>query len=241
MKKISFLLFLIIFLLLPWPILAASATPSASISTGEIQEKIKQRLEKNASGSGQTQEEEKPEKKYFAWVGEIIKTDKNTIYIDTDNGEKQAKTDDQTTILQTLKGSSRKEVTTDKLEKGYFVLAMGTLENEVILAKRVIVTPAVATSTEKRVLFGKASEIEDSKITIKNAESHILEIGKNTKISANGQDIKAGDIQVEDKVYSVNTYKDDKYQETIALFVVPGKNNPDKDKKDASPSASISD
>jgi len=234
MKILNLLLAII---LIP-KVFAASATPSADL---EIKDKIKQRLEINATQSALPTPSipESEKETYYAWVGTLIKVDNDTLYIKTNQGEKQAKTDSKTKIVQTDKGV-RKDVKVDNLKTGNLILAMGVLDTDLINAKRVVSTPTPQLVI-KNLYFGKATEIEDDKITIGNGEKHTLSINKNTSVAIQGNSkptIK--DIQLEDRVFAIVTMKNDVIDQTDALLVIPGKNNPDKDKKDASPSASIS-
>lgn len=236
MRK-AILFFLSIFLLATLPVLAIEETTPSSFSTEKINEKIKERLEKTATESAQQSdnEEEKnqPETgKYYAWVGTLKKVEKSSLFIETMQGEKKAENNEETTILQTSEKGKRTEVSLEELEEGNFIIAIGTLEGETIMAKRVISTPPLQNSSQKKLVFGKVAEIEEEKITLKNSEENTLSIGKDTSIRIKGvEKPKAGDIELEDKVYAVVVVEKEKITETKAIFVIPGKNNPENETK----------
>lgn len=219
-------------------VFAATATPSADTS---IKDKIKQRLEINATQSALPVPSiaSSDKETFYGWVGTLTKVDKDTIYINTDQGEKLAKTDSKTKIVQTDKGI-RRDVKTEALKTGNMILAMGLLDADLITARRIVSTIAPQ-KTIRNLYFGKATEIEDTKITIGNGEKHILPISKNTNVTVQGNSNAAvKDIQLEDRVFAIVTMEDNDISQTDSLFVIPGKNNPDKGKKDASSSAKIS-
>jgi len=232
MKKIFLFLFLIFLAATMTTVWAQSdeeSLPSASPSDS-IKQKIKQRLEQTATEAGEPQASEgttAKKTKYYAFVGTLTSVDTNTLTIETDEGEKQAIVDKDTVIVQTDKAKARKEVTADKLTKGNLLIAMGTLENETLKALRVSSTLPLE-PVDKMVVFGKVAESEDAKITLKNGEQTILSISDKTLITIKGTDqAKVANIQLEDSVYAVVLEKDGKISETKAIFVIPGKNNPE--------------
>lgn len=247
MKK-RILIILTAILLIATPAFAAKdATESA---TQEIKEKIKERLEKTADGDSENEEEEEenPSKeinksKYYAWVGNLIKIENSILYINTDEGEKQAKIDEDAVILQTEKGKSRKEVDEEDLLGNNFILAMGTLKDDVITAKRIISTPAAPDQPEKTLIYGKVSEIDDKAIKLSNGQQNTLPIDEDeTALSIKGvKKPKFVDIQLEDKLYAITIIEKDEIKETLSIFVIPGKYNPENKEnqieEEATPSA----
>ena len=245
MKK-RILIILTTILLIATPAFAAKdATESA---TEEIKEKIKERLEKTVSEDSENIEKETPNNtntaKYHAWVGNLIKTESSVLHIDTSEGEKQAEIDDDTTILQTEKGKSRKEVEAKDLSEGNFILAMGTLKDDIIIAKRIISTPPAPDQPEKILIYGKVSEIEEEKITLKNGDETSLPVDeKETKLIIKGvSKSKFVDIQIEDKLYAVAKSDDNgNIDETLSIYIIPGKYNPENEQnqieKESTPSA----
>lgn len=206
----------------------------------EVKEKIKERLEKTATDSAEADEEEdedededKPKEEYFAWVGTLMEVDDDILFIDTVEGEKEAEVDKKTTILQSEKGKSRKEVDVEDLEEGNFVIAMGTLDDEdKIDALRVLSSPPEEEEEERGIVFGKVSEIEEEKITLNNGEETNLPIDEDdTKLTIKGvSKSKFVDIQIEDKLYAVVILDDDgDVDETISIYVIPGKYSPENE------------
>lgn len=239
MKK-RILIILTALLLIATPAFAAKdATESAA---EEIKEKIKERLEKTVGENSEGEEKEKKdpsketeEAKYHAWVGNLIKIENNTLYISTDEGEKQAEIDDDAVILQTEKGKSRKEVGAEDLLEGNFILAMGTLKDDIITAKRIISTPAVPDQPEKTLIYGKVSEIDDKAIKLSNGQQNTLPVDEDeTSLFIKGvKSPKFVDIQLEDKVYAITIIEKDEIKETLSIFVIPGKYNPENEQNQA--------
>ncbi len=229
---IKWVFIFLLFLFITLPVLAVEDSTFSS----QIKEKIKERLEKTATESAETETEnnqtEKEEtqsktNKYYAWVGSLSKIEENTLFIQTSKEEKQAEVNDKTTILQTPKKGRRQEVDLEELEEDNFIIAMGELAGEKISAKRIISTPPAEEESEKKVVFGKVAEIEDKKLTLQNGEETILTITENSFLSIKGaKEPEISNIQLEDKLYAIV------YQEEIkAIFVIPGKNNPENETK----------
>ncbi len=219
----------------------------------EIKEKIKERLEKTTQDSdidlkeADLQEATQAAKetiKYYAWVGTLKKIDKKTLYINTLDGEKEAEVMDKATIIQNEKGKPAKEVKVEDLKEGNFIIAMGELKNEKIISQRIISSPFEEPKNEKRVVFGKVSEIEEDKIIITNGEKNILPIDEE-KISLTIKNVKKPklvDIQIEDRLYAIVMIdKSEKITATLAIYVIPGKYSPDnQENKLESPAATFS-
>lgn len=233
-KKIIVVAFLFLFAALP--VMAQDDATSSA-----IKEKIKQRLDQNATVSAQEATPSAVKTIYYAWVGILTKIDQDKLIIKTGSGEKQAQLDQKTTILQTDKGVARKEIKPEKLKIGNFIIAIGTQNQDLIKAIRVSSSPATANAPVKKVVFGKVAEIEDSKLILQNGEKTILTIDTNTTLLISGMEKpKAVDIQLEDKVYAVVLQKDDKIIATSALFVIPGKYNPQTKQFSPTPQATES-
>jgi hypothetical protein len=81
---------------------------------------------------------------------------------------------------------------------------------------------------EKKVVFGKVSEIEDEKIKLTNGEQETLPMGNKTLIKINGsrKEGKINDIHLEDRLFAVVVLEKDKVNATRAIFTLPGKNAP---------------
>jgi len=235
MKK-QILIILSAILLIATPAFAAKdATESA---TKEIKEKIKERLEKTADEDSEDEEKEEektPDKtniaKYHAWVGNLTKTENSILFINTDEGEKQAEIDEDAVILQTEKGKSRKEIDAKDLLEGNFILAMGTLKNDIIIAKRIISTPTVPNQPEKTLIYGKVSEIDDKAIKLSNGQQNTLPVDEDkTVLSIKGVNKpKFVDIQLEDKLYAITIIENDEIKEAFSIFIIPGKYNPENE------------
>jgi hypothetical protein len=219
-KKLIAVTFMFLFVALP--VMAQDDATSSA-----IKEKIKERLDQNATGSAQNSNQDTSKTVYYAWVGTLTKVDQDSLVVKTDNGDKQAKFDSKTTIVQNDKGTARKEIKPEKLKIGNFVIAIGTLNNDVIKTVRISSSPATTNASTKKVVFGKVAEIEDAKVTLQNDEKTILTLDTNTTLLISGMEKpKAVDIQLEDKVYAVVLVKDGNIIETSSVFVIPGKYNP---------------
>ena len=246
MKK-QILIILTAILLIATPAFAAKdATESAA---EEIKEKIKERLEKTANEGNEDKEKEENNAsentntaKYHAWVGNLVKIENNTLYITTDEGEKQAEIDGEAIILQTEKGKSRKEVDAEDLLEGNFILAMGTLKDDIIIAKRIISTPPAPDQPEKTLVYGKVSEIDDKAIKLSNGRQNTLPVDEDkTGLFIKGvKKPKFVDIQLEDKLYAITIIENDEIKETFSIFVIPGKYNPENDQNKAEEEATSS-
>lgn len=247
MKK-QILIILTALLLIATPAFAAKdATESAA---EEIRKKVKEQLEKptnedNNDENNEDQEnsdKEKQSTKYHAWVGSLAKTENSVLYINTDEGEKQAEIDEDAVILQTEKGKSRKEVDKKDLLEGNFILAMGTLKDDIITAKRIISTPP-ADQPNKTLIYGKVSEIDDKAIKLSNGQQNTLPINEDeTALSIKGAAKPIFvDIQLEDKLYAITIVENDEIKKTLSIFVIPGKYNPENEQnqieEEATPSA----
>lgn len=225
MKKLILILIIVAgFCILTLPAFAAE-DPTATAS--QEFKKIKELLEKNATVSGQKTENPETAGKFFAWVGTLKKAADNILTVATEDEEKEAEVDSKTTILQTEKGKSRKEVKVSELKTGNFMIVIGTMDSEKIKATRVISAPA-ETEIEKKVVFGKVTEADEEKIKLSNGESNTLSLTSKTNIKINGfaKTAKISDIELEDKVFAVVVLKDGQISETKAIFVLPGKNAP---------------
>lgn len=224
MTKVFLSLFIIFFFF----VLPVSAQEEESTFSAEIKEKIKERLEKNATVSGQNKETDPAiSLKYYAWVGSLNKVEADFVFVTTDEGEKQAAVNKNTTILQTEKGKSRKEIKVSELKTGNFIIAIGIKEGEKIKATRIISAPA-ETEIEKKVIFGKVTEADEEKIKLSNGEPNTLPLTSKTNIKINGfaKTAKISNIELEDRVFAMVALKDGQISETKTIFVLPGKNAP---------------
>jgi len=242
MKK-RILIILTMLLLIATPAFAAKDATEAG--TKILREAVKKQVEKEAAENNNDKDKEKEEKqsaKYHAWVGNLIKTENSALFISTDEGEKQAEIGEDAVILQTEKGKSRKEVDAEDLLEGNFILAMGTLKDDIITAKRIISTPAAPDQPEKTLVYGKVSEIEDKAIKLSNGQQNTLPIDEDkTALSIKGvKKPKFVDIQLEDKVYAITIIENDEIKETLSIFVIPGKYNPENEQNQAEEEATPS-
>ena len=235
MKK-QILIILSAILLIATPAFAAKdATESA---TKEIKERLEKTADKNSEDE-EKEEEETPNKtniaKYHAWVGTLAKTENSILFINTDEGEKKAEIDEDAVILQTEKGKSRKEIDAKDLLEGNFILAMGTLKNDIITAKRIISTPTVPDQPEKTLIYGKVSEIDDKAIKLSNGQQNTLPVDEDkTVLSIKGVNKpKFVDIQLEDKLYAITVIENDEIKKASSIFIIPGKYNPENEQNQA--------
>jgi len=221
-------------------------TGSATVDQEEVKQSVKKRLEDSLN--------EKLEKvkgvlsnsdKWYAYVGEVVESDgQNTLKLKRQDKQKTINLKAQTTLVLTLKTGQTKTVTAEKIVTGWFALAMGKVDEQGVLqAQRIVFYEESPLSpVERKVVFGKISEIDNKKIVLKNHEELSLTLDKKTKLVVSG--VKAPevtDIAVGDKAIVVVQKNN---QETLlkAIFVWPGSANPEaKDNQiNATPSATAS-
>jgi len=244
MKK-RILIILTALLLIATPTFAAKDASESAAE--EVRKKVKEQLERPADEDSEDKEKKENTSentntaKYHAWVGNLSKTENSALFISTNEGEKQAEIDKDAVILQTEKGKARKEIDAEDLLEGNFILAMGTLKDDIIIAIRIISTPP-AKQPEKTLIYGKVSEIDDKAIKLSNGQQNTLPVDEDeTGLSIKGvKSPKFVDIQLEDKIYAITIIENDQIKETLSIFVIPGKYNPENEQNQAEEEATPS-
>jgi len=180
----------------------------------------------------------------YAYVGLVSNVEENLITITTNKGEKRAEINDQSTIVFFEKGQAEKKIKPEEIEEDSYAIAMGEMkDNEIISIQRIMLSTKPTPPPEKKVVFGKIEEIDSKKVKIKNSEELELNLPKNLnlEISSVGKP-EIADVEIEDKTILVlkKTEDEDSYS-LIAMFVIPGKNNPEseKNKLEATESANV--
>lgn len=205
-------------------ILAQSPTPDEKVK--EIREAVKEKVRE------EIQQTQKGQKKAF--VGEITEISNSTLVLEAQSGEQQAEVDDEATILNIKKN----KIEFEDLEIGNYVIAMGYLGgNEVLQAKRVVVTKEPKTPT-RQVVVGRATDISDDEkiITVKNEKSgviYMIEATSKTTITQKleedeVEEVKFGQIEKGDWLVTIGTPTEDEEKIITAklIHLVLGKDKP---------------
>lgn len=223
--KIISLLIISLFVFSSAPeILAQSPTPDEKVK--EIREAVKEKVRE------EIQQTQKGQKKAF--VGEITEISNSTLVLKTLSNEQQAEIDSEATILNIKKN----KIEFEDLEIGNYVIAMGYLgENEVLQAKRVVVTKEPETPT-RQVVVGRVTDISDDEkiITVKNEKKgvvYMVEATSKTTITQKleedeVEEVKFGQIEEGDWLITIGTPTEDEEKIITAklIHLVPGKNKP---------------
>lgn len=209
--------------------LATTASPSA-IPEEEIIDNIKERLEEVVDDKEKidTISEDLTNKNY-AWVGTISEISENNITIQTLEGKKQGTLTSETTILRLVKKKSE-EIKPEDLEIDEYIIAMGPKSTDnTITVKRLLAAEEPESIPEKKVIWGKVSEIDNKKITLKNnGESTTITISNKTTIKiSETEEPTLEDIQLEDKLYAVVTLDENNaISQVDKILIIPGLINP---------------
>lgn len=206
-------------------ILAQSPTPDEKVK--EIREAVKEKVRE------EIQQTQKGQKKAF--VGEITEISNSTLVLEARSGEQQAEIDDEATILNIKKS----KIEFEDLEIGNYVIAMGYLgENEILQAKRVVVTKEPKTST-RQVVVGRVTDISDDEkiITVKNEKKgvvYMVEATSKTTITQKLEEdeieeVKFGQIEEGDWLVTIGTPTENEEKIITAklIHLVPDKNKPE--------------
>lgn len=127
----------------------ASASPDDE-KVKEIRDAVREKVQEKIQ-----EIKDKIEKK--GYVGILTEMTDSTLSVDTQTGEKLVTIDDQATII----GTTKKEIKSKDLEIGQKIIAMGLLgENEILLAKRIVVVTPEKNPTIKTAFMGKISLID---------------------------------------------------------------------------------
>lgn len=164
-------------------ILASTGVVFAQEATDPA-EKIRQEVTRIV----QDQEESEPKK---AFSGEITDIFNKTVVLETNDGKKTVKIEENGLII-----SNNKEIDFEDLEIGSWVIAMGYLtETELLSAKRIVVS-VKPDKQEKEALMGTIIEAEDERLIIKTTadnEPAIIVYDETTAIS----DYAGDDLELE--------------------------------------------
>jgi len=146
-------------------------------------------------------------KKKQAAVGTLKSISNSTLTIETRMGDVQVNVDPETTII----GPKREDVELADLELGSKIIAMGYLEDNVLIAKRIIIGGKFQAPTTE-VAFGVVTDIssEANVLTIKHPKKetiYMIEISGNTKITKKVegkiQTVKFADIEENDCLVAI--------------------------------------
>lgn len=189
---------LVIGLLINSPTWGQSPTPTPDEKVQEIREAVKEMVTETRKGQKR------------AFVGEIIDITNTTLSLDTQQGEKQARAGEETTII----GLSKKEIEFEDLELGSFAIVMGYLEETGILDVRRIVIDKKPEAPAREVAFGEVidASTEEKILTVKHPKKgtvYSVEATGTTTITKKGEEekekIKFGDIEIGDFLVTIGT------------------------------------
>ncbi|OGD62540.1 hypothetical protein A2160_05840 [Candidatus Beckwithbacteria bacterium RBG_13_42_9] len=251
--KLVFLITALIFfsllagvILLAIPVAQAQdkASDSANIDQETVKESVKQRLENSLDEKLQKVQNvlaDTDPNTLFAYVGQVTNFDqKTTLTIKRADKQKTINFDTNTTLLLTDKAGRSKEIKADKINTDYYLLAMGKADqNGMMQAQRIVFYEESPLSTvERRVVFGKISEIDNKKIVLKNHSDLSLTLDKKTKLVISGvKEPDATNLAVGDKAVVV-LQKSENTEILKAIFVWPGSSNPEATDNQINASAS---
>jgi len=211
-------------------LIAQEETTPRAIPEEEVQEKVKEEFEKLTEEGLEKVKGSFDKTKAYARVGEIQKIENKNLTIKQKNEEiAECNVTDNATILKTLSGKPRTTIEVDDLKKDDFVIAMGFVNQNQFLAKRIIVTDPPSPSPARGFIYGRVKEVDGLKITIqKNGDQEKLTIDSKTNLKIIGKEESAvEDIQLEDKVAAIYGLKNGKIDGVKAMLIIPGKNNPE--------------
>lgn len=170
------------------PVFGQEATPSSEEKVRQILEAVKERIR-----------ERQLEPRRKAYVGTLKTIADSTLILETKNGVKQAKVSTEAAILR-LDEKVKKEVKFEDLVIGELTIAMGYLgENEVLEAKRILVSETPPEEDKREALLGIVEEVDLKKKTIlvkplKKESVWTLKITKKTEIAKKEfEEIEPGD------------------------------------------------
>lgn len=135
-----------------------------------------------------------------AFVGTLKSIANSTLTLETKDGVKQAKASTESAIIRASKTAS-KEIKFEDIAIGDLTVAMGYLtENDVLDAKRIIVSETTEKPITRKAVYGTVQEVDLKKRTIelkqiKDSQIISLTISSKAKISGKEEleDIKSGD------------------------------------------------
>jgi len=160
---------------------AQEATPGGIIETGDnpVVKAVREFVE------GQSDPSQNQKRGFFGQITDLFN---QTIVIQTDQGKKTAKIDEETEIVDQKKS----KVKFEDLEIGGYLIAMGYAETpEEVLAKRIVITPKPA-ETNRLAVMGKLIESTGKTFTLKLLDGSDWEItpDKNTVFVQKNKDLE---------------------------------------------------
>ncbi|MGI5827496.1 MAG: hypothetical protein ACOX6V_00575 [Patescibacteria group bacterium] len=229
------------------------ATESA-VSQDEVRQKLKERLEKTVQEDedGAATSSSSTWRAYFGNVSEAALT---TLSLTTsDKRDVQIKIAEDCELSFYKKGKGNSTLEAEKIETGWFAIAMGTEMTEgTLTAKRISFSETVTPTVKKKVLVGRISEIDDATLKLDTSPDITISIPKTYSIQIKGiQEAEIEDVSVNDKavlIIEIETVKDKRGNETTtytlkSLYSIPSTSNPraaDNEVTEASPAANAED
>ena len=149
-----------------------------------------------------------------AYIGTVTDITDSTVQIKTTGSEiKQISVSADGTTVMNTKGTVNKQVKTTDLAIGDFIVAMGYINgNSVLAAQRILITDPV-TEPKIDVKLGKVSDISKKSVTSKTD----VEIYKD----GGTKSAKFSDLAQTDQIIFVNTIDDNDKTSLRSIFVVP--------------------
>lgn len=210
----------IIFLSTPtWIVLSAqAASPSPVASDSASAQQVTENLKKRLQTSLETQSDN-PVSSVRAYIGMIKDVIKDTIIIQDKDGKKDVKLQDDTTILRSPGNTSIKP---ENIRLGDYIIAIGYPGDDILFARRLIVSADSITPPAKTSGLGTIVELSASSLTLQLGQDQpqpITLTGKTIFKSASST-IESSDLKLGDTViYTALVGKDDAKQATVILRI----------------------
>lgn len=215
------------FFLIRYPFLALSASPSP-IPQEQVQEKIKERLEQATQNMDQVKQALQEKKKIYGYSGNIKSVLDNSLTLTTIFGDKQANVATNAAIVKMISDKEKTPTKLADIKIGQFALILGYLENNNLLVKRIVITAEPTVTIERKLIYGKITEVDDKKIGYKNdtTQGSVL-IDTKSKFKIAGLDKPSiDDIQIGDTLICI-VVKDKQDQDYLKTsLIIPGTTNP---------------
>ncbi len=198
---------------------AQEASPSGSDPKTD---QIKEELEKKTAGETAIPQGEKK-----AFFGQIADLFNQTVILQTSQGKKTAKADEDVSIVD----EKRQTIKFDDLEIGHYAIAMGYSETpEKIITKRIVLIPQ-PTKTEKKAFLGRVKKIDGQKIVLENlkdSQELSLVISAETTVQRKGEkeDLDIDAIKEETLVVAAGTFAKEKLTATTVYLLTEEETTP---------------
>lgn len=197
----------------PIPIATSSAkikiaSPSADQNSTAVQQNIKDRIEKILDDKGSTVLNSLKRK---AYVGQVIRVTTESLTLNTLHGEVTAKLTPDKTVMFLMPRLTPVQIS--DIEIDGFVIAMGYVDGDDVLdARRVLVSPTPLFPINKGVILGVVQSIKSTQMIVRTfaqEDKAILVSNKTIYQDNTGTTIKRIDIKANTKILIITPNADD--------------------------------